>query len=104
MAYSDASDAEMREIGDTLTALRVSDSVKVQAFENLSHSNRGSTIANHTQRKILVLISPQTDKAQMLNTLAHEVRHVVDILCADCMEENTAHLSGEIMARFAEWV
>ncbi len=94
----------MSEINEKLKKLKVSDTVKVQAFENLNHENRGSTIANVTQKHILVLISPQTDKGQMLNTLAHEVHHVVDIICSDCTEENAAALSGEIMMRLAKLV
>ncbi len=102
--YSQVDGGEMAEINKKLSALNVSDSVKVQAFENLSHSNRGSTIANSTQHRILALISNQTDKSQMLNTLTHEVRHIVDIICSECMEEDAAYLSGEIMARLADWV
>ena len=73
-----------------------------QADENLTHENRGSTIANKAQRKILVLIGPQTSSAEMLNTIAHEVYHVVGIVCEDCAKEHGAWLSGEIMMRMAD--
>lgn len=103
-AYKDADSAEMKEINEKLTALRVSDTHKVMAFENLSNENRGSTIANSTMRKILVLISPQSSREQNINTISHEIRHVVDILCAECNCEDAAHLTGEIAMRFTDWM
>lgn len=70
--------------------------------DNLVNDNRGTTIANLSKKTICVLISNQTSKSEMLNTLSHEIRHVVDILCRNCNIEDAAYTTGEITSQFAD--
>ena len=67
--------ADMATISEKIDSLKAPSKMKEGAFINLSRENCGSTIANQTQKKILVLISPQSSKAELINTLAHENRH-----------------------------
>lgn len=101
--YYNPSDGEMREISEKISRLGASDTAKVKAFENLSHSNRGTTIANKRKKCILALISPQTSHSEYINTLSHETRHIVDTICEECGSENAAYLTGEIMGKLADW-
>lgn len=103
-AYCSPDSNEKSEIADKLTDFNVSNDMMKQVWDNLNHDNRGTTIANIRAKKILMLISHQTSKAEAINTISHEIRHVVDIICSDCGIEQAAHLTGEIAARFADWL
>lgn len=69
---------------------------------NLNNENCGTTIITNNQ--ILVLLSPQTSKGELLNTLAHETRHVVDSLVAENPEICPAQLTGDLFMHFADWL
>ena len=69
--------------------------------KNLMSRNCGSTIV--TDKRVIVLIGPQDSKAELLNTLAHEVRHVVDSVATGAAK-SPAQITGEIFSTFADWL
>lgn len=86
------------------TDLDVPEKIMQQARANMETDNRGSTIANISRKLIRVFIGPQSSKAEMLNTLAHEIRHIVDTINEHTPVESVAELTGILMSRFADWV
>lgn len=100
--FKDITPEEQTEINSMLTRWSTSvPDLKEKVMENLNHDNRGATVG--TSKHIVVVLGPQTSKAELLNTLAHEIRHVVDIICADS-NHIPAELTGEIFSHFADWV
>ncbi len=102
--FASPDEGERAKIAERMVSMHVPQPQQDMLWENLEHTNRGTTIANSTQRKIIVAISPQADKSEMMNTISHELRHVVDILCVNCNLENAAELTGTIASHLAEWV
>lgn len=86
------------------TDLDVPEKIMAQAKSNSQKENCGSTISNISRKLIRVFVGPQTSKAEMLNTLSHEIRHVVDTIAEHTPIESAAELTGAITARFADWV
>lgn len=86
------------------TMMRIPPDIVAQAYKNITATNAGSTISNISQKCICSFISEQTSKAEMLNTLSHEIRHIVDIISEHGEVESPAELTGEITAHFADWV
>ena len=78
--------------------------ILAQAEENIKLKNAGSTLTNVSQKRICVLIAEQTSKAELLNTLSHEIRHIVDIITDGNGECSPANITGEITSYFADWV
>lgn len=70
--------------------------------KNLKTENCGSTII--TSKRAIVLLSKQTSKAELLNTFAHEVRHVVDAFIENMPGISPAQLTGDIFSHFADWL
>lgn len=70
--------------------------------KNLQTDNCGTTIL--TSKRAVVILSNQTSKAEMLNTFAHEVRHVVDAIIAETPGISPAQLTGDIFSHFADWL
>lgn len=99
--YKDFSVTELAEVRSTLKRWDGSGDLWAKTQENMRAENHGSTIV--TDKHILVILSPQTSKAELLNTLAHETRHIVDSIVTDD-KRSAAELTGNIFSRFAEWL
>ncbi len=104
--HKDITEEENAEIFEKLSAWNVDKNILERTKENVKSLDCGSTISNLIDKKIIVLFAPQSNKAEMLNTFCHELRHVVDLLlenCPDC-ELSAAELSGEIASKFGDWI
>lgn len=98
--FKDITPEERTYILSALKRITKDSAIIEKTTENLDAENRGTTIS--TDKRVMVLIGPQSSKSEFLNTLAHEVRHVVDSLDIDNV--SPAQLTGEIFAHFADWV
>ena len=104
--YKDITPDEHASVFGLLDSWAVGDAILQKTVENVKTQNCGSTICNEGERHIIVLLGPQSSKAELLNTLSHEIRHVVDIIALHCPESHTspACITGEITSHFADWL
>lgn len=105
--YKDLSPEEHTAVFGLLRSWAVGDEVLQKSIENVRTHNCGSTICNVEAKKIIVMLGPQSSKAELLNTLSHEIRHVVDIIAAHTAPEDhvsPASITGEITSHFADWL
>lgn len=69
----------------------------------LGSDNTGFTFTDSRRRRSIVGISPTTSKAQFMNTIVHEAKHVQSRICAyygiDEDSEDAAYLIGYIIQR-----
>lgn len=98
--YANVNDEEIKEIQSKTK--NFSPEARIKINDNLINENRGTTIARPKHKCIMVIIGKQSSKSEMLNTLSHEIRHVVDILCQNCNIENAAEITGNLTAQFAD--
>lgn len=90
------------DIIDEMIALECNMRLLEKAWNNLSSGelNTGLTYTNVDQHSSLVVISQTTSPANFLNTLIHEVMHVVQHICGkidiDIYSEEACYLGGDI--------
>ncbi len=84
--------------------MNIPEKILMQAESNIKMQNAGSTLTNVSQKRICVLMGEQTSKAELLNTLSHEIRHIVDIITDKKSDCSPANITGEITSYFADWV
>lgn len=99
--YKDITADELAEIRRLTNKWQKDGDLWAKTKKNLECENCGSTII--TSKHILVVMSRQTSRSEFLNTLAHEVRHVVDTLTSDG-QTSPAQLTGHIFSHFADFV
>lgn len=74
----------------------------------LGEKNTGFTYSDFNKRKSIVGISETTSKAQFLNTVMHEVKHVQSHICkyyhVDEDSEEAAYLVGYIVQKMYRYI
>ena len=99
--YKDCTEAEHAELRSLLSKWDKSGDLWTKTQENMRGQNHGSTII--TSKHVLVVLSPQTSKAELLNTLAHETRHITDALAPE-IDLPAPEITGIIFSHYAEWL
>lgn len=92
----------LNEILSKLRSMGCSDNTLEDAYKNMSSCklNTGITYSNINEHKTLIIISTTSNPAQFLNSLFHEIYHLVthieDEYNINPMSEEAAYLAGNI--------
>lgn len=100
--YLDVSPRDYEDIVEHLRDLRVSSETMMCAQMKLLHGgyNFGFTATNPRMRETVIVVGRTTCEGEFLNTVQHEVRHLVDDLASACgldkEGEDVGYLTGDI--------
>ena len=77
--------------------------IKIIYNAYLGYYNTGFTHTDYKKKMSIVGISPSTNCEEFMNTIIHEVRHVVDDICkyydVKLDSEDAAYLTGYLIQR-----
>lgn len=99
---------DMEDILTCLYDMEAPYSVMMRVYRIMKKSalNHGFTYPNKDTMEILCVVGPTSSGKEFLNTLVHELRHVVNVIAEslgyDLESEKPAYMSGDLALELAE--
>ena len=99
---------DMEDILTCLYDMEAPYSVMMRVYRIMKKSalNYGFTYPNKDTMEILCVVGPTSSGKEFLNTLVHELRHVVNVIAEslgyDLESEKPAYMSGDLALELAE--
>lgn len=103
VVYHCATRDDTIEINDALTRFGCSLKSISKVLGLIREKDKGATITDDDKRMSVVVISEPSSKAEYVNTVAHESKHVVSAICdyynIEESSEESAYLLGGLVMR-----
>ena len=100
LAYYDVRQADLGELADTLENFGCKGEKLRHAISVLSHKNNALTYTDESAKMSVVAIAEATSREQAMNSVAHELHHLVAHICdyynVSHNGEDAAYLQGYI--------